>query len=49
MPRDLNADEVVDAVDHSGDYQTLPVRIIMEWRSVAGTSRIEMKTILSEF
>lgn len=46
MPRDLNADGVVDAVDHSGDYVILPVRVRVEWRGRSGNRFIELETIL---
>lgn len=36
MPRDLNADGLVDALDHSGDAIVLPVRIVLEWSSKSG-------------
>jgi type II secretory pathway pseudopilin PulG len=31
LPRDLNADGVVDALDHAGDCTLLPIRIRVEW------------------
>lgn len=46
MPLDLDGDGVVDASDHSGDYRLLPVRVRLQWRGRAGTSRLEFKTIL---
>ena len=39
MPRDLNGDGVVDALDHSGDYDYLPFRVRLEWRSKHGLPR----------
>lgn len=47
MPRDLNGDGLVDALDHSDDYQILPVIVRIEWRGAAGPGRVQFKTILS--
>jgi len=48
MPRDLNADGVVDPVatplDHSLDYTILPARVRIEWEGQKGFQRIEMYT-----
>jgi len=49
MPRDLNGDGVVDAADHSGDYQLLPVLVRVRWRGVAGNGLVELPTMLSNF
>ncbi len=49
MPRDLNGDGLVDAVDHSGDYQILPVLVRLTWQGQSGTSTLEFKTLLSGF
>jgi type II secretory pathway pseudopilin PulG len=48
MPRDLNADAVIDAVDHAGDYLVLPVVIRVEWIGVAGEETLEIRTLLTE-
>jgi type II secretory pathway pseudopilin PulG len=47
MPRDLNLDGVVDAVDHAGDYMILPVRVRVQWMGAAGPRTIELQTQLS--
>jgi len=47
MPRDLNADGVIDAVDHSDDYRLLPVLVRVEWMSGSGPCRVEFKTVLN--
>ena len=48
MPRDLNADGVVDPaatlLDHSLDYTILPARVRIEWQGQGGFQRIEMFT-----
>lgn len=36
LPRDLNGDGLVDALDHSGDAIVLPVRVVLEWSSKSG-------------
>jgi len=36
LPRDLNGDSDVDALDHTDDYILLPVTITVEWRGVSG-------------
>ena len=46
MPRDLNADGVVDAMDHSGDYRLLPVRVNVTWRGVSGLRTLMVETLL---
>ena len=48
MPRDLNADGVVDVLDHSLDYTNLPVRVQIVWRGKGGTHSIDILTSLSE-
>lgn len=42
MPRDLNGDGVMDAIDHSTNYTILPVRIRVEWSGVRGFQVIEL-------
>lgn len=44
MPRDLNADAVLDSVDHAADYTVLPVRVRIEWAGTSGLKRVEMYT-----
>ncbi len=46
MPRDLNADGVIDAADHSSDYLILPVRVRVEWYGIGGPRFVEMETVL---
>lgn len=48
MPRDLNGDDDIDGVDHSGDYLILPVIVRVEWRGFAGGERFQLRTILGE-
>ncbi len=46
MPRDLDGLNGVDGADHSGDYQLLPVRVVVEWNGVRGARRIALETVL---
>lgn len=48
LPRDLNADGVIDGADHSDDYLILPVRVVVEWRGVTGNRSIGLETLLSD-
>lgn len=47
LPRDLNLDGAVDALDHSGDYRVLPVRIQLRWRSRSGERLVNFYSTLS--
>ena len=49
MPRDLNADNVVDDLDHSGDYMMLPVVVEARWQGRFGPRRFRVFTLLTEF
>lgn len=46
MPRDLDGLNGVDAFDHAGYYELLPVRVLVEWNGVRGQRRIAMETVL---
>lgn len=48
LPRDLNGDEVQDALDHAADYRILPVRVVVEWTGQNGARSIELVTLLTE-
>lgn len=47
MPMDLNMDGVIDALDHSGDYLILPMRVRLSWTGVTGERSADLVTILS--
>lgn len=47
MSRDLDADGEVDALDHAGDYEVLPVLVRMRWQSRNGPRQMEMFTLLA--
>lgn len=46
MPRDLDGLNGIDAADHSGDYELLPVRVVVEWNGVRGDRSITLETVL---
>jgi prepilin-type N-terminal cleavage/methylation domain-containing protein len=46
MPRDLDGQNGIDAADHAGDYQLLPVRVVIEWDGVRGARRLALETVL---
>ena len=46
LPRDIDGDELVDALDHSGDYQLLPVVVRVRWRGSTGNRLVELSTVL---
>jgi hypothetical protein len=49
MPRDLNGDDVVDAADHAGNYESLPVLVRIRWRGVRGPGSVEFQTTLGAY
>ena len=49
MPRDLNGDGALDALDHAGDYRILPVIVRFEWASPSGPAELEFRTILANY
>lgn len=52
MPRDLNSDDTVDALDHSTDYNLLPIRIRIDWIAKGTKNRqrkFEMFTMYTSF
>jgi hypothetical protein len=49
MPRDLNGDDVIDAADHAGDYESLPVLVRVRWRGVRGPGSVEFQTTLAAY
>ena len=48
MPRDLNADGLIDALNHANDYQILPVRVRVAWRGFSGNRALELESVLVE-
>jgi hypothetical protein len=46
MPRDLNGDGVIDAGDHSGDFELLPALLTLEWTGPSGLQRVQLATLL---
>lgn len=49
MPRDLDGDDVVDGVDHKGDYRLLPVIVRISWRGRATNSEAVFRTVLGNY
>ena len=49
MPRDLDGDGVIDALDHSGDYRLLPVLVRVAWRGSSGPAKLEFRTMLADY
>jgi hypothetical protein len=49
LPRDMNADGVIDHEDRSGDYVILPVLLRVRWRSAGGPAEVELKTLLAGY
>ncbi len=47
MPRDLNGDGVVDALNHAANYRLLPVRVRVEWQGAIGPRVVDIETMLS--
>jgi len=47
MPRDLNKDAVIDALDHKDDYWVLPVRVRVAWTGETGSTSLEYSTVLT--
>ncbi len=48
MPRDLNADLMIDDQDHARDYVVLPVTIRVAWQGKAGRRSFEMSTMFAK-
>lgn len=46
MPRDLDGDGEVDALDHGDDYILLPVTVRLRWRGVTGERVFELHRLL---
>jgi hypothetical protein len=46
MPRDLDGDGVVDALNHATNYVLLPVRVRVAWRGVSGARQLDFDTLL---
>ena len=46
MPRDLNADNRVDNLNHANDYKVLPVRVRVHWAGGTGVRTLDAETVL---
>jgi hypothetical protein len=49
MPRDIDGNGVVDEVDHSEDYEILPVLVEAEWQGRLGPRRFRIFTYLTDY
>jgi hypothetical protein len=48
MPRDLNGDGAIDALDHSADYRLLPVLVRLRWVGIGGERTAEVRTLIAD-
>ncbi|TDJ68566.1 MAG: prepilin-type N-terminal cleavage/methylation domain-containing protein [Planctomycetota bacterium] len=48
MPRDLNGDGTLDALDHTDDYQILPVLVRLEWTGSSGPRTMNLYAALTQ-
>ena len=48
LPRDLNGDSIVDALDHRADLIRLPLRVRVDWRSRHGPRSYAVTTMLAQ-
>jgi len=48
MPRDLNSDFRVDALDHAENYTRLPVEVVVEWQGRVGRQRYRLISLMVE-
>lgn len=48
MPRDLNGDGAIDALNHAADYIVLPVRVRVVWKGETGEQLVELVTTVNE-
>jgi type II secretory pathway pseudopilin PulG len=46
LPLDLNGDGDDTDTDVSGDYQLLPVRVVVSWKGALGAQRVDLRTLL---
>jgi type II secretory pathway pseudopilin PulG len=46
MPRDLNGDGAINALNHAGDYRILPVRVRVRWNGASGVRTLTAETVL---
>ena len=48
MPRDLDSDFRVDALDHAGDYTRLPVEVRVDWQGRVGAQGYRLISLMVE-
>ena len=49
LPRDLNGDGIIDALDHSTDCVLIPMRVSVDWQSRKGPRTVTLTTIIVPF
>jgi hypothetical protein len=49
MPRDLDLDHVIDALDHGSDCRLLPVEVRLRWQGPLGPREMRMRTVLIDY
>ena len=45
---DTDGDGVIDNLDHSQDYQVLPVRVELQWTGPTGPRQVAFHSVFSE-
>jgi hypothetical protein len=48
MPRDIDGSGDLDGIDHSDDYQLLPVALILRWKGATGVRQLRILTMLAD-
>ncbi len=46
MPRDLNGDGAIDALNHADDYIILPITIRIRWMGVSGRQTADLSLLV---
>jgi len=49
MPRDLDLDHVIDALDHGSDCRLLPIEVRLRWEGPLGPREMRMRTVLIDY
>lgn len=49
MPRDLNGDGNIDALNHAMDYRLLPIQVRVRWRGPAGPGTVVLNTMIANY
>ena len=49
LPRDLNGDNIVDALNHADDYTIMPIEVRLQWQGRYGPREFRMQTLLVDW